>query len=198
MENKKNFKINPCKACKKNYDIKDINNINQCCVDTLAAFEGANSINSFRSLPEAENCKCCIEESKKAMGRDLCEFRLPLYPTWIQAPHYFPALLSQEGSVEHAKNMCIDACTWNRYENECIKNCNIDSQAVDGIENSIKENYILNQKIYGEDVSSFQKFFGGNDYLFAFVIIVLIFLFAYVLIRLIEYIKNILTNKNKV
>jgi len=180
----KNYKINPCKACKKNYDIKDINNINQCCVDTLAAFEGANSINSFRSRPEAENCKCCVEESKKAMGRDTCEFRLPLYPTWIQAPHFFPALLVQEGDVEHAKKMCIDACTGTKYENECVKNCNIDSQAVDGIENMVKENYVLNQKSYSQDQNLYQKIFGGNDYLFVFCISLLLCFFAFCAVSL--------------
>ena len=178
----KNYKINPCKACKKNYDIKDINNINQCCVDTLAAFEGTSSINSFRSQPVAENCKSCIEESKKAMGRDLCEIRLPLYPTWVQAPHFFPPLLAQEGDIEQAKKMCIDACEDTKYQNECIKNCNIDSQAVEGIENAVKENFILNQKQYSGKQNIFQKVFGGNDYLFVFVAGLLLCLGAYLLL----------------
>jgi len=187
----KNYKINPCKACKKNYDIKDINNINQCCVDTLAAFEGANSINSFRSRPEAENCKCCIEESKKAMGRDLCEFRLPLYPTWIQAPHFFPTFLVQEGNVEQAKKLCIDACEGTRYENECIKNCNIDSQAVDGIENVVKENYILNEKQHSQQRNIFQKVIEGNECVC--VLAVLIFLGVLGL-----FIYNCFKNKPKI
>lgn len=131
----KNFKINACKACKNNYDIKDINNINQCCYDTLGAFEGATSINSFRDKPQAENCKMCVQESIKALGRDPCEFRLPGYPTWVQVPHYFPALLEQEGNVEKAKTKCIEACNSNRYKLECIKRCKIDADAVETVEN---------------------------------------------------------------
>ena len=36
-----NLQLNPCSACMKKYDIKDINNINQCCYDTAAAFDSS-------------------------------------------------------------------------------------------------------------------------------------------------------------
>ena len=152
------FKINSFKACKKNYDITDINNINQCCYDTLKAFEG-------EGFPQNQNCTDCITESKIAMGRDPCEFRLTGYPSWHQAPHYFPALLEQEGNVELAKNMCIKACKSNRYQGQCEQNCQVDSDAVETV-----ENYAFNQKKHGKKQTDLEKIM-SNDYVYKFVVI---------------------------
>ena len=129
------FNINPCSACRKNYDITDINDINQCCYDTLGAFEGANSLNAFRNSPEAQNCRQCVLDSMQSIGRDPCNLRLTAYPSWIQAPHYFPGLLTQEGNVETAKDKCLELCQSNRYAGECANNCKIDSDAVETFEN---------------------------------------------------------------
>jgi len=160
-ENK--FKINACKACKKNYDITDINSINQCCYDTLNAFEGD-------SFPDNQNCKDCIHESATALGLDECKFRSDGYPSWHQAPHYFPAFLEEEGDVGIAKNKCIDACKTNRYPGECEQNCKIDSDAVETV-----ENYVLNQKKYGHHQNDFQKLM-SNNYIYKFMVILLIIL----------------------
>jgi len=132
--NEPKFKIDYCKGCKKNYDIKDINNINQCCFDTLNAFEGTVSTNDSRNTEGGANCNKCLDESKLAMGRDLCEFRLSAYPTWVQAPHYFPALLDSEQDIDSAKAKCMEACKSSPYKGECQKNCKIDSDAVETME----------------------------------------------------------------
>jgi hypothetical protein len=142
----KSFKINPCKGCKKNYDIKDINNINQCCYDTLGAYVGG-TLNDFRNRPEAANCDQCLTESKLAMGRDLCEFRLTAYPGWIQAPHYFPGFLESEGDVEKAKDMCMQTCETNTYSGECQRNCKIDADAVESV-----ENFLINSKFSDNNI----------------------------------------------
>jgi hypothetical protein len=123
--------LNPCAACRKKYDITDINNINQCCYNTLSAFTGATSLNQIRNTPEAQNCIKCVEESKKALGRDNCDFRLTAYPSWIQAPHYFPELLHQTKDVNIAKQQCIKDCQTNRYPNQCMDNCEMDASAVE-------------------------------------------------------------------
>ncbi len=140
------YKVNPCSACLKKYDIKDINNINQCCYDTYAAFAGASSINNIRNLPEAENCKKCVENSKIAMGRDTCEFRLPAYPVWTQSAHYFPEIFSNVKDINKAKNMCMNMCKngSNMYKNECIQNCITDSNAIELYkkEEKKKEKYV--------------------------------------------------------
>lgn len=134
MSSSNTYEINPCEACKKNFDITDINDINQCCYDTLGAFEGADSLNAFRNTQSAANCRQCVLDSMQSIGRDPCDLRLTAYPSWIQAPHYFPNLLLQEGDVQTAKNKCIEICKTNRYPGECANNCKIDSDAVQTVE----------------------------------------------------------------
>jgi hypothetical protein len=150
------FNINSCKACKKNYDIKDINSINSCCFETLGAFMNAPSINSFINTPEAQNCKDCVTESKKALGRDLCEFRLGPAPTWVQVPHYFPALLVEENNVETAYEKCITACRSITYPNECMKKCKIDADAVEqniqSNSNEVEENFMYTSGIESQNI----------------------------------------------
>ena len=130
-DNNFHYEVNPCEACRKRYDITDINNINQCCYDTFAAFQGVSSINEIRNSPQAKNCIKCVEDSKKAMGRDLCEFRLPAYPVWTQSPHYFPDLFYEERDVKKAKEKCLQMCNETQfYKNECVDNCITDANAV--------------------------------------------------------------------
>ena len=136
-----NFQLNPCDACIKAYGIDDINNINQCCSDTYAAFAGVSSINNVRNLESFKNCEECIQKSIKALGRTKCDFRLTSYPVWTQAPHYFPNLFQETNDVEQAKNKCLQMCNKSAYPNECKKNCTIDSMAV--IQNT-KENFLNN------------------------------------------------------
>ena len=136
-----NFQLNPCDACIKAYGIDDINNINQCCSDTYAAFAGVSSINNVRNLESFKNCEECIQKSIKALGRTKCDFRLTSYPVWTQAPHYFPNLFQETNNVEQAKNKCLQMCNKSAYPNECKKNCTIDSMAV--VQNT-KENFLNN------------------------------------------------------
>ena len=127
---KKDFIIDPCSACLKKYDIKDINNINHCCYNTLAAFANSSSINDFINYPDAKVCYKCVERSKEAMGRNRCEFRLPAYPVFVQDPHYFPDLLQQTSDPEKSREMCIDKCEDSNYKNKCVDNCHVDYFAV--------------------------------------------------------------------
>lgn len=142
------YKVNPCSACLKRYDIKDFNNINQCCYDTYAAFAGESSINNIRNLPDAENCKKCSENSKIAMGKNPCEFRVPAYPVWTQSGHYFPEIFSNVKDINKARNICINMCGKDiKYKNECIQNCITDSNAIEMFKkeekkNTLKERYI--------------------------------------------------------
>ena len=134
-----NFQLNPCDACIKAYGIDDINNINQCCSDTYAAFAGVSSINNVRNLESFKNCEQCVQNSIKALGRDKCNFRITSYPVWTQSPHYFPNLFQETNNVETARNKCLEMCNQSSYPNECKKNCIIDSMAV--VENT-KENFL--------------------------------------------------------
>ncbi len=146
---KKDFIIDPCSACLKKYDIKDINNINHCCYNTLAAFANSSSINDFINYPDAKVCYKCVERSKEAMGRNRCEFRLPAYPVFVQDPHYFPDLLQQTSDPKKAKEMCIDKCEDSNYKNKCVDNCHVDYFAVKPLDKKEreKEEEIINNEI---------------------------------------------------
>lgn len=132
------YKLDPCTACKKQYPIDDINNINSCCYNTLGAFRNESSINSFRDLPATEICRQCVSESVKALGRDPCEFRPEPSPIWVQVPHYFPIIL-QDGDKDMtptiALDKCFSLCETSNYSHECKLNCKIDHDAVHVVEN---------------------------------------------------------------
>ena len=124
-----NLELNPCSACMKKYDIKDINNINQCCYDTAAAFAGVSSVNAIRNN---QNCAQCLENSKAALGKSDCDLRLTAAAIWSQVPHYFPELLQETKDVNISKEKCLEICAKNRYyPNECSDNCQTDFNAVE-------------------------------------------------------------------
>jgi hypothetical protein len=124
-----NLELNPCSACMKKYDIKDINSINQCCYDTAAAFAGVSSVNAIRNN---QNCAQCLENSKAALGKSDCDLRLTAAAIWSQVPHYFPELLQETKDANIAKEKCLEICAKNRYyPNECSDNCQTDFNAVE-------------------------------------------------------------------
>jgi len=180
MSKTNSYKINPCKSCRKNYDITDINSINQCCYNTLGAFEGTTSINDFRNNPEAMNCQQCILDSMKSINRTPCDLRMTAYPDWIQAPHYFPKLLDEEGDVGKATEKCIELCKSNRYPNECMLNCQLDSDAVETV-----ENYVYNTKKYGVEESSIKKLL-SNDYVYITVVTICSIIFIFLTVWLLS------------
>jgi hypothetical protein len=126
--------MNPCKAClfKVNNNLCDINDINNCCYETLAAFKGNPSINTFRNSPEAKNCIECVNRSIKALGRTPCDLRLTAAPVFVQTPHYFPDLYFRNKDINVSRQQCLEMCNRTRNKNECKINCEIDSIAVSG------------------------------------------------------------------
>ena len=142
-KDKFDYNVNPCKTCLnkfKNGDC-DVNNVNDCCYDTLAAFLGEGSVNAVRDTPEEKNCIECLQRAIKDMGRTPCDLRLGPPPIWNQTPHYFPQLLSEHQNAEVAKDMCLQKCSSNYYPNECNINCFTDYGAV---EPAKKESFTLN------------------------------------------------------
>jgi|688.fasta_scaffold820206_1 hypothetical protein len=169
------YKINPCKACRMFYPITDINNINYCCYDVLGAFTG-KSLNEIRNSPEAQNCKDCVDQSIKSLGRDKCNMRLTPYAYWYQVPHYFPALLQQEQDKNKAYDLCIEKCNNSAYPEECKKYCSIDF-------NSIEEDYIPENNDKKNYIENFQYNNNKNTdnliYLSSFTILIIIALFVF-------------------
>lgn len=133
-----NISINPCKACLNKFSSGkcNINNINHCCYETLAAFKGTDSVNDIRGSPEAVNCVNCVTNAIKYLGKNPDDLQLAPPPLWNRAPHYFPSLLSETKDPSQAFNQCIEKCKDNHLPFECKNNCFVDADAVE-----LKEGY---------------------------------------------------------
>ena len=136
------MEIDPCKACIKKYERTgcDINDLNNCCYETLSAFSGKDSINSLTNDTNLLNCRECIASKLATMGPfpdgyTVCDHRIAPPPIFVQTPHYFPQVFDGK-DIEGAKQQCISMCSNTSYPNECIENCLTDADAV-----VIKEKY---------------------------------------------------------
>lgn len=134
------YRINPCKACVAKYGLKDINQVNSCCVETASAFAGTVSTNDLVGTEAGANCDACLNSSKLALGRSPCEFRLTKAVTWAQTPHYFPTLLHETRDKNKALEMCIAKCNeqGGSLFRQCIDACQIDYDAVEAVEKYTK------------------------------------------------------------
>jgi len=131
------FKLNPCKACWDKYKNSDcnINTINSCVAETAAAFSGIPSNNFIAGTDADTNWETCMEKMKAAQGRSNCDFQLSMAPVFVQAPHYFPGLLSEIGDAKVAKQTCLQKCQELRMNKQsCMENCKTDSDAVESYE----------------------------------------------------------------
>ena len=130
------IKIDPCTACTNVFD--NVNDINNCCYETLLAFYGKDSINDIERTKAADNCRLCISAKLRKMGpfiegRSVCNMNIPPPPIFVQVPHLLPKMLLHDGiELENAKEKCIQLCDSNitKYPNECKKNCIIDYNSV--------------------------------------------------------------------
>jgi hypothetical protein len=171
------FKINQCKACKiKCPDPADVNCINNCCYETLGAFDGAWSLNQVRNSEAAKNCFDCVSESINCMGTNRCDLRITASPFFNQVPHYFPPIFEETKNVEKAKNMCYSYCLDCRNTKTCMNNCDIDSAAVE----SFSENKIVtvqqNQQRKYRDTNPFSFYTGFIIGTIAFAFILFLFI----------------------
>jgi hypothetical protein len=133
----KEIQINPCRACMQKLSDPDkwsIPAIADCCYSTLANFTGAQSVNDIRDV---DNCvECVVSQLPEAYGfdRNECNLDWKAPPIWNQTPHYFPSLLFDGNTPNQALRKCSEACQDNRYPNECMDNCRIDFNSVEGFE----------------------------------------------------------------
>lgn len=142
------YNINPCKACieKLNNGRYDVNNINNCCYETLGAFRGIQNVNQIRDLPEARNCVSCVNGAINNAGRDTCDMKISPPPLFNQVPHFFPGHLNKQKDLKKAFDMCVSDCNNTGFPNSCIENCITDASAVDttvskeGFKNLSKDN----------------------------------------------------------
>lgn len=133
-----NYNINPCKSCWEKYQRGDcdINTINDCVVNTAAAFAGVSSNNVLRNTDAGKNWNECMEKMMAASGRDRCDFQLDMAPVWNQSPHYFPTEFANNGNnVKDALENCTRKCLDNKNnQKECINNCITDAGAIEEVE----------------------------------------------------------------
>ena len=133
-----NYTINPCKACSKKFQNSDcnINDLNDCFLDTLAAYR--NNHNNFIVLDGVEsNWKECMSNKMAKLPyvagkpRTFCNFQLNKAPVFIEGEHYFPNQLNNNnGDAEKALNMCKLDCKKSRLFNTCVENCQVDYDAL--------------------------------------------------------------------
>lgn len=128
------YNINPCKACFEKYKngVCDINNINNCCYETLGAFNGWNSINQFRGSQEVKNCEDCVKQMIYSMGKTPCDLRIAKPPLFTNVPNYFPELLAKTNNPEKAKVECLNMCSLEKMVPlSCSDRCNTQYSALE-------------------------------------------------------------------
>lgn len=133
------YDLNPCKACLDKYKRGkcDINNLNNCCYDTLTAFSGNYSVDGVRRTPQAQNCVQCLKNAMRTLGpfgRTFCDLRLAPPPVFQQYPHYLPDLLQKGDTPDNALRKCLSMCDSSTYPVECAENCITDRNAVVPVE----------------------------------------------------------------
>lgn len=135
------YEINPCFACWKKYKRGDcnINDLNNCLVDTASAFSKIPSTNYLRSTNDAENWNKCIVKKMAEIGRAPCNFQLNMAPVFVQTPHPFPSRLEELKDKDKALKQSLEDCKNSRYVNECKINCQTDYDAVVEIDGEIPE-----------------------------------------------------------
>ena len=132
------YEINPCEACWKKFQDGNcnINDLNNCIVDTTTAFANFPSNNTMSGNLAGQNWHDCIKEKMKTLPkqaggkRDFCNFQLNVAPAFIQVPHFFPQFLSETGNKEKALQLALEECKDSKYPNECIITAHTDYNAI--------------------------------------------------------------------
>jgi len=174
-----NFTINPCLSCHKKFKDGnyDVNNINQCCYETLDAFQGTGSVNSVRRSEAAKNCVECVNNAIKNSGKDPCDLRISPPALWGNVPHFFPSLLNETKDVKRAGDECKKMCLGTSYPNQCVENCDTDMNAVemyDGKEvGEVTEKKVTYQKLSSSKYEKSNKMV----YYISVVIVIILLLF---------------------
>lgn len=122
------YEIDACHACSKKHN--NINSLNNCLVETEAAFSNTLSTNYLRSTNSAAKWNDCIVKKMTEMGRAPCNFQLNMAPVFAGDTHPFPDRLDELKDKDKALEKALEDCKKSRYPNECKNNCHIDYDAV--------------------------------------------------------------------
>lgn len=134
------YEINPYKACSES-GATDINDINDCCYNTIARFSDASSLNSIINTEAADQCKKCVmtmNEKKGILAKNPNKIRPSPPPIWQQTPGFFHSFMKQGNTPNVAYQLCCQNCDDTAYPGQCKDACKIDRLAV---VQQTKENY---------------------------------------------------------
>lgn len=128
------FILNPCTACMKKLRRKgqcNLHQLNDCFVETAAAFTGVPSNDSFRDRNINPSWYGCISELAGELGRPMCELRMAEAPVFHDIPHYYPRALADTKNKQAALKICLDSCSEVTNNREaCKEACYTDNDAV--------------------------------------------------------------------
>lgn len=167
------YTLNPCVACNKYLRSRgqcNLHQLNNCLVETSAAFTGIPSTDSFRKNNIEETWQGCIDNLTRELGRTPCELRMAMAPVFVQAPHYFPNALVQVGDKDNAYEICMEQCSeLSNNKEQCKINCQIDYDTVVSInkgkdnmkdektESSVTRNKANNTKVGNTETNNTEK-----------------------------------------
>jgi len=125
--------INPCNACSKN---EDINDLNSCYTDTLAAYQRYPNNFVILNGNATGNWYNCMQNKMKQLPkiankeRNFSNFQINVPPVFV-GNHFFPQKLKNtEGDKDEALKLCLQECNNVKQKNTCIKNCKTDFDAL--------------------------------------------------------------------
>lgn len=140
-----NYTVNPCQACFSKFAHEDcnINDLNNCFVDTVSAFNRVPTNNIIYDDNTTNQCwKDCMLKRMSTMPtlagepRNFVNLQLNVAPTFT-TPHYFPELFNQSKNVEKA----LADCYMMSKTQEERQTCWVDAQSLIPVE----ENFISGQ-----------------------------------------------------
>lgn len=127
------YLVDPARACMHRYkgNSCNINTINNCMSETIAAFNGVPSNNAF-TYPEHDAWEKTMNDIKISMGKDPVDLRISEAPVFVQTPHYFPNFLVNTNNKMDAYKNCIATCNTNNKKDliTCHNNCATDYNSI--------------------------------------------------------------------
>lgn len=139
------YLINPCIACHKKLKSNcNINELNNCFTETIAAYNGTpNNFSIINSNKAKDNWKECMLNKMKTLPkvavkeRNFNNFQLNTAPVFV-SNHYYPEeLVNKKGDKNSALKSCLIKCGDSL---ECKINCQTDYDAL--IEYKTDENTV--------------------------------------------------------
>jgi len=146
-----------CNSCQNEYDVKDINNINQCVYGLTASFlETDNVYNVVNNNITGEMCKQCVNQSIAALGKKPIDLRIQPPPILNSDLYLFNKIAKNKlnenmfnsdstvnSVLDKSYDQCLQDCLNTREPNTCKKYCKLARNSLNYVQPppDVKENY---------------------------------------------------------